>query len=180
MWIKERDRWNFKWKRVILKLTHSPNLEKNQKQTIPNGINSKIWHPSEIVKKIGVMAYKLKFLERLKFHLSFHLSFLKPYHKDPNPKRVQVKQVPPNIQKEFGREIASILKDRNMGIGRTNGPSSWFTRKAHPRVKRARKNVSPYDNSKTKCNSTYKLSLWRHQSLQVGKGLSTPQIKHVA
>ena len=41
--------------------------------------------PFEIAKKIGVVAYKLKLPERLKFHLSFHVSFLKPYHEDPDP-----------------------------------------------------------------------------------------------
>ena len=32
--------------------------------------------PSEVVMKIGVVAYKLKLLERLKLHPSFHVSFL--------------------------------------------------------------------------------------------------------
>ena len=44
--------------------------------------------PFEVVMKIGVVSYKLKLLERLKLHPSFHVSFLKPYHEDPDLDRV--------------------------------------------------------------------------------------------
>lgn len=50
--------------------------------------------PFEIVKKIGAITYKLKLLERLQLHPSFNVSFLKPYHKDPDPNRVQTKRLP--------------------------------------------------------------------------------------
>ena len=42
----------------------------------------------EIVNKIGHVAYKLKLLKRLQFHPSFHESFLKPYHEDPDLDRM--------------------------------------------------------------------------------------------
>ena len=67
------------------------------------------------------MAYKLKQLERLKLHPTFHVSFLKPYHHDPSPDRKQAKWNPPMIRVEFSKEIASILQDRKMG----NWKNKW-------------------------------------------------------
>ena len=73
------------------------------------------------MKRIGNMAYKLKLLERLKLHPTFHVSFLKPYQHDPSPDKVQAKRNPPMIRLEFGKEIASILQDRKMG----NWKNKW-------------------------------------------------------
>ena len=69
----------------------------------------------EILKRIDPISYKLKFPKRLQLHPSFHVSFLKPYHEGPDPDRVKEKRSPPNIRKEFSKDIASILKDRKIG-----------------------------------------------------------------
>lgn len=53
--------------------------------------------PFGIVKKIGVIAYKLKLPDRLQLYPSFHVSFLKPYHEDLDPDIMQVKRPPPNM-----------------------------------------------------------------------------------
>ena len=37
------------------------------------------------------MAYKLKLLDRLNLHPTFHVSFLKPFHKDLDKEKVQEK-----------------------------------------------------------------------------------------
>ena len=67
------------------------------------GLILKYDEPFEVVKKIDVVAYKLKLLESLiSLYPSFHVSFLKPYYKDPD------------IWKQFNCEIACILKHMKM------------------------------------------------------------------
>ena len=77
--------------------------------------------PLKVVKRIGNVAYKPKLPERLKLHPTFHVSFLKPYHSDPSPDRVQAKRNPPMVRVESSKEIASILQDRKMG----NWKNKW-------------------------------------------------------
>ena len=36
----------------------------------------------EVMRKMGAVAYRLKLLERLKLHPTFHVSYLKPFHED--------------------------------------------------------------------------------------------------
>ena len=70
--------------------------------------------PFEIVKRVGNMAYKLKLQKRSKFHPTFHVSFLKPHHSNPNPDEVQTKWNPPMIRVQFSKVISSILKGKKM------------------------------------------------------------------
>ena len=100
--------------KVLLKLTPQIWLKIRNKQ-FQRGLIPKYDGPFEIVKRIGNVAYKLKLPERLRLHPTFHVSFLKPYHEDPSPDRVQVKRNPPMVRVEFSKEIASILQDRKMG-----------------------------------------------------------------
>ena len=45
------------------------------------------------MKKVCNVAYKLKLPERLQIHLTFHVSFLKPYHEDSkDPTRNETKR----------------------------------------------------------------------------------------
>ena len=48
------------------------------------GLIPKCDSPFKVVKKVCNVAYKLKLPERLQIHLTFHVSFLKPYHEDSN------------------------------------------------------------------------------------------------
>ena len=105
---------------VLLKLT--PQIwKKIRYKQFQRGLIPKYDGPFEVVKRIGNVAYKLKLPERLKLHLTFHVSFLKPYHSDPSPDRVQAKQNPPMVRVEFSKRIASILQDRKMG----NWKNKW-------------------------------------------------------
>ena len=92
--------------KVLLKLT--PQIwKKIRNKQFQRGLIPKYDGPFEIVKHNGNVAYKLKLPKRLKLHPAFHGSFLKPYHHDPSPDRVQAKRNPPMIKVEFGKEIAS-------------------------------------------------------------------------
>ena len=69
--------------KVLLKLT--PQIwKKIRNKQFQRDFIPKYDGPFEIVKCIGNVAYKLKLPERLKLHLTFHVSFLKPYHHDPS------------------------------------------------------------------------------------------------
>ena len=85
------------------------------------GLIPKYDGPFEIVKSNWNVAYTLKLPKRLKLHPTFHVSFLKSYHHDPSPDKVQAKRNSPMIRVEFGKEIASILQDRKMG----NWKNKW-------------------------------------------------------
>ena len=52
----------------------------------------------EIVKRVGVVAYKLKLPERLQINPTIHVSFLKPYHGDEQDlTRNEARHAPPNV-----------------------------------------------------------------------------------
>ena len=40
------------------------------------------------MQKVGHVAYKLKVPDKLKIHLIIHVSFLKPYHEDLDPRKI--------------------------------------------------------------------------------------------
>ena len=73
-----------------------------------------------MIKKVGKVAYMLKFSERLKLHPTFHVSFLKPYFEDAEPGRAQVKRAPPLVMKQFDKEVKKIMNHITMGASRKN------------------------------------------------------------
>ena len=68
--------------------------KKIRNKQFQRGLIPKYDGPFEVVKRIRNVAYKLKLPERLKLYPTFHVSFLKPYHHDPSPDRVQEKAEP--------------------------------------------------------------------------------------
>lgn len=67
--------------KVLLKLT--PQIwKKVTNKRFHKWLVAKYDGPFEVVKRIGNVAYRLKLLERLKIHPTFHVSFLKPFHED--------------------------------------------------------------------------------------------------
>jgi len=74
--------------------------------------------PSEIMKKIGVAAYRLKLPEWLKLHPTLHVSYLRHFHEDQeNPKQSKSQRAPPTINKQFDDDIVKIIVD-STSIGR--------------------------------------------------------------
>jgi hypothetical protein len=67
--------------KVLLKLTQQIRkkiLEKSKHQGLVPRYNG----PFKIMEKIRVIAYRLKFLEQLKLHPTFHVIYLRPFHED--------------------------------------------------------------------------------------------------
>ena len=117
--------------KVLLKMT--PQIwKKIQNKQFQRGLILKYDGPFEKMKRIGNVAYKLKLLERLKLHSTFHVSFLKPYHHDPNLDRVQANQNPLMVKVKFDKEIASILHDRKMDNWKNKWTEYLIHRKGTP------------------------------------------------
>lgn len=69
--------------KVLLKLI--PHIwKKISSKTRQRGLIPKYDGPFKVIKWVGRVAYMLKLPESLKFHPTFHVSFLKPYHEDPD------------------------------------------------------------------------------------------------
>ena len=80
------------------------------------GLIPKYDGPFEIVKRVGVVAYKLKLSERLQIHPTVHVSFLKPYHGDEqDPTRNEAMRAPPTVMVHFDREVDIILNKKVTG-----------------------------------------------------------------
>ena len=98
----------------------TPQIWKKINKTRQRGLIPKYDGPFEVIKRVGQVAYMLKLPDRLKLHLTFHVSFLKPYHEDLDAERVQTKRAPPLVMKGFDREIEKILDHRTMGHSKKN------------------------------------------------------------
>ena len=66
-------------------------------KTRQRGLIPKYDGPFEVIKRVRQVAYMLKLPERLKFHPTFHVSFLKPYDEDLDAEMVQTKRAPPLV-----------------------------------------------------------------------------------
>ena len=83
--------------KVLLKLTPQT-WRKFINEAIHRGLIPKYDGPFEIVKRVGVVAYKLKLPKRLQIHPTIHVSFLKPYHGDAeDPTRNEARRASPIV-----------------------------------------------------------------------------------
>ena len=80
--------------KMLLKLT--PQIwRKFGSESVHRGLIPKYDGHFEIVKRVGIVVYKLKLPERLQIHPTIHVSFLKPYHRDKqDPARNEVRHAP--------------------------------------------------------------------------------------
>lgn len=82
---------------VLLKLT-SQIWKKINSKTVCHGLVPKYDGPFEVIKRVGNVAYGLKFPDMLKVHPTFHVNYLKPYFQDTvDSSRQQRKCAPPVI-----------------------------------------------------------------------------------
>ena len=73
--------------------------------------------PFKVVERIGAVAYKLELAVTMKIHDVFHVSLLKPYHRDG---RVEPPPPPELIDDEPEWEVDRILEHRLVKRGRKN------------------------------------------------------------
>jgi ribosomal protein L21E len=111
---------------VLLKLT--PQIWKKIKsKVVHRGLVPKYDGPFEVVKRVGKVAYRLKLPDRLKVHPTFHVSYLKPFHKDLiDGGRQQGKRAPPVIRKQFDIGVEKILNHRTMGQSKKNRRTDYL------------------------------------------------------
>ena len=104
---------------MLLKMTLQI-WRKLKSKAIHKGLIPKYDGPFETIKRVGVVAYKLKLPKRLQIHPTIHVSFLKPYHGDKEgPARNEARRTPPTVMVQFDREVDRILD--KMVTGYQNG-----------------------------------------------------------
>ena len=110
---------------MLLKLTPQI-LKKVSSKARQRGLIPKFEGPFKVIKKVGEVVDMLKLPKRLKLHPTFHVSFLKPYIEDAEPRRVQVKCAPPLVMTQFDKGVEKILNHRTMGASRKNRRTDYL------------------------------------------------------
>ncbi|KAL0405984.1 UNVERIFIED_CONTAM: hypothetical protein Slati_3912300 [Sesamum latifolium] len=96
------------WKKICSKYVHG-------------GLIPKYDGPFEVVRIVGLLAYRLKLPDRLKIHPTFHVISLKKFHQDLlDTSRQQTQRAPSVIRKEFEKTVMKFLDHRTMGQSKKN------------------------------------------------------------
>ena len=112
--------------KVLLKLT--PQIwKKFISESVHRGLIPKYDGPFEIVKRVSVVAYKLKLPERLQIRPTVHVSFLKPYHGgEQDPTRKEARRAPPTVMVQFDREVDRILNKKVTGYRKGGNMITYY------------------------------------------------------
>ncbi|KAG8637435.1 hypothetical protein MANES_15G121750v8 [Manihot esculenta] len=79
--------------------------------------------PFPIEKRVGNVAYRVKLPEHIEAHLVFHVSMLKPFHKDEGePSRGVSHRAPAAVGKSYANQVKEIVSHRVVPR-RANHPS---------------------------------------------------------
>ncbi|GAA0147441.1 hypothetical protein LIER_07140 [Lithospermum erythrorhizon] len=87
------------------------------------GLTRRYEGPYEVVQKVGTRSYKLALPPHLKIHPVFHVSLLKPYHRDKeDPSRSESHRAPIANVVSYDKEVDEILADR---VIHKRGTPNW-------------------------------------------------------
>ena len=82
---------------------------------VHKGLVRKYEGPFPVVHKVGKVSYRLELPAKLKIHPVFHVSLLKPYHKDEEDvQRGESRRAPTAVITSFDQEIEEIMSDREV------------------------------------------------------------------
>ena len=88
-------------------------MVKLQLVLLHKGLGRRYGGPFRVLKQVGKVAYKLELPSKLKVHLVFHVSMLKPFHEDQDdPTRGEFQRALTGVKTSYEREVESILADR--------------------------------------------------------------------
>ncbi|RVW41869.1 hypothetical protein CK203_104745 [Vitis vinifera] len=99
-------------------------------RSLHNGLVMRYERPFPILEKVGKMSYRIEFPSRLKIHPIFHVSYLKPYHRDKDdPSRKMSKRAPIVIMTSYDKEDyqrARLVGTQQMHYGSSRSKLSGF------------------------------------------------------
>ena len=82
-------------------------------QKVHKGLVRHYEGPFRVVQRVGNVLYQLQLPPRLKIYLVFHVSLLRPYHRDTeDPSRGESRRVPTAVVIMFDKDVDYIIADR--------------------------------------------------------------------
>lgn len=82
-------------------------------QKVHKGLVRCYEEPFRVVQRVGKVSYQLQLLSRLKIHLVFHVSLLKPYHRDAEePNRGELRRAQTVVVTAYDKDVEYIFANR--------------------------------------------------------------------
>ncbi|XP_052479618.1 uncharacterized protein LOC128034816 [Gossypium raimondii] len=90
--------------------------DQNRRDVQFQGLVRRYEGPFKVVKRVGKVAYKLELPAKLKVHPVFHVSMLKPFHRDQKDlNRGKSERAPMGVKVSYDRDVENIKADRFQG-----------------------------------------------------------------